>query len=45
MEEEILEEILEENSKYNNSNPIIDFIRTIPVDEFELNGKINYIYY
>lgn len=28
-----------------NSNPIIDFIYTTCVDEFEMNGKIHYIQY
>lgn len=28
-----------------NSYPIIDFIDTIPVDSFQLNGKLQFIQY
>lgn len=40
-ETEIHKAIEEEKSSY----PVIDFIRTTPVDEFEMNGKIHYIQY
>ena len=42
------EEEIEENKEIEeirNSSPVIDFIRTIPCDSFEMNGKTQYIYY
>jgi len=34
-----------EMEEIKNSYPIIDFIETIPVNSFELHGKIQFIYY
>lgn len=42
------EEEIEENKELEeikNSHPVIDFISTIPVDNFEINGKKYFIQY
>ena len=38
-------EQLKEIDEIKHSNPILDFIETIAVDSFEMNGKIHYIQY
>ena len=44
MIDEEIEEV-KEVKEILNSNPIIDFIYTTPVVEFEMNGKLCYIQY
>lgn len=44
MTEEQIENLKEINET-KNSYPVLDFIETIPVDSFEMNGKINFIQY
>ena len=42
------EEEIEENKELEeikNSYPVIDFVQTIPVDNFEMNGKTYFIQY
>jgi hypothetical protein len=42
------DEEIEQNKELQellHSNPIIDFIYTTPVKEFEMNGKIHFIQY
>lgn len=44
MSENEIEE-LKEIKEIQNSYPVIDFIQTIPVDSFEMGGKIHFIQY
>jgi len=44
MSENEIEE-LKEIKEIQNSYPVIDFIQTIPVDNFEMGGKIHFIQY
>lgn len=42
------EEEIEENKELEeikSSYPVIDFIPTIPVDNFEMNGRTHFIYF
>lgn len=44
MSENEIEE-LKEIKEIQNSYPVIDFIQTIPVDSFEMDGKMHFIQY